>query len=149
MQHDERFGTGRQPFENPLHAPHIVEVGLVALGAGLQLVERLGTPQHHDGQDGELLAGEGPGLAEHLTVLGHPSVGGEQDPGEVLLPQVVQGAGHHVLVIADHRLPVGGLVAGQGQRVEGEGILLRSRRFLLDQAAEDAHLLGRELVHGP
>jgi hypothetical protein len=63
---------------------------------------------------------------------------------EVNQPGVLQGRHrllNEVLVVRDHRVAVGGLIARRDQGVQREGVLLRRRQLLLDEAADHPSFL--------
>ena len=68
-------------------------------------------------------------------------------PGEPLRLQGEHGVLHQRRVVVHDGMPVGRLVAGRGQGLEGEGIDLRGRRLLLNEAAEHAGLRRGEVEH--
>src|SRR4051812_2167416 len=69
-------------------------------------------------------------------------------PEQVALAQTADRETHRGHVVRDDGVAAGGLVAGGEQCVLGEGVLLRRRQLLLDQAAEDTSFLSRELHAG-
>ncbi len=63
-----------------------------------------------------------------------------------------QRLGHRAFFESDDRIPVRRLVARRQESVEGEGILLRRRQLLLDEAADHPSLLevqAHPLIIGP
>ena len=75
-----------------------------------------------------------------------PSYGGlTPRPGRLFALKFQPPKQQRLLVVLADRLPAVGLVAGRAQRVERERVASRDGHLLLQQAAEDALLLGVEL----
>ena len=121
------------------------------LGAGAQLAGRLRAPEQQHGEQRPLVGLEPEPLVEDLVVLQRPPPGvGPHDPQQSALLERPRGLLDGLLVVVDDRLAVAGLVAGGAQRVGRERVRRRHGRLLLQQAAEDALLVGfqdRELGH--
>ena len=103
--------------------------------------------------DAELLLGEFQraefGIAKAMLVLRDAAaVPGRSVAHHVLLHQRIDGLLHHGFGQFEHRLAVGLLIAGVGEGVERQRILIRRGDFLLDQAADHARFVRREFdVH--
>ena len=104
--------------------PKVVELRH-PLTPGADLADRLGAAEHQDRQDGQLRLVDAEGVPEHVFVAhDRPAVGRVDKAGQALLLEGPDGQLGGGLVIGDHRIAVRGLVTGQGQRVEAQGILL-------------------------
>ena len=57
---------------------------------------------------------------------------------QLFLPQTVEGPDHISLFKQHHRVTVRLLIAGIGQRIQGQGIVLGRRQIFLDQATHDS-----------
>ena len=119
-----------------------LEVGerMQALRTLPELARRLRAAQHQHGEDRLLRRGEPERLVEQVTELrcatalraGEARVAGAPEAGE--------GLTDGRLVVVDDRVAIGGLVAGQAQRVEAQRIGIRGRALLLEQGPQDPHL---------
>ncbi len=113
------------------------------LGASAQLAGRLRSPEQQHGEQRPLVGVEPEPLVEDLVVLQRPPPGVRpDDPQQSPLLERPRGLLDGRLVEVDDGVPVARLVAGSSQRVGGEGVRRRHRRLLLQQAAEDALVLG-------
>ena len=99
----------------------------------------LGPAKEEHGQERTLPAVEGQCLVDHVPVAhGGPAMGGEDETDETLLLQLVEDRDHGVLVVVGHGLPVGCLVAGGDEGVQGERVLLGSGELLFQERADHA-----------
>ena len=110
-----------------------------AVRAEPELAHGLGPAKEEHGQERTLPAVERQCLVDHVPIAhGGPAMGGEDETNETLLLQLVEDRQHGVLVVVGHRLPVGCLVAGGDEGVQGEGVLLGSGELLFQERADHA-----------
>src|SRR5581483_10056654 len=64
-----------------------------------------------------------------------------RQPRQAVAREALRGVPNGALVVVGDRVTIRGLVTGKAERVQREGILIRSRPALLDQTSEDP-LLG-------
>ena len=136
-----------QPLEHLVHLYGAVEV-VQPVGAREQLPRRLRAAQHQHREQGLLLAADLQRLVEQVAVLGGAAGVAAGEPRPAPLAEAVERVADRGLVVVHDRVAVGRLVAGQAKGVEGERVGVRRRALLLEQAAEDAQLGGREVMHG-
>ena len=114
-----------------------------ALGALEQLARGLRPAQHHHGQHRLLLGPDLQRLVEQVAELGRAAAVVAGQPREAPAAEAVERVADRLLVVGDHRLAVGALVAGRAQRVQGQRIGVGRRALLLEQAAR-----GRAALRG-
>ena len=116
------------------------------LGAGAQLARRLGAAQQQHREQRPFVVGQVEVLVEDLVVLQRAPAGrGPDDPQQPAVLEPAADLLDGLLVVVDHRVAAAALVAGGAQRVEGQRVAVRHRALLLQQAAQDALLLGIQL----
>ena len=109
-------------------------------GVPAQLAHRLRTAQHQCPHHGQLRRAQVHHLRHHVFVFGHPATAAMKNVTKTLLTQSLQSVGDSVFVICGYRIAVVLLITGNGQRVEGQGIVLRRSELLLNQGAEHSNL---------
>jgi 7-cyano-7-deazaguanine reductase len=121
--------------------------GVQAFDPWFELPRRLGAAQHENGEQRQLGIGQTECVVQQVPILDRTAArpAGEAHPAAPA-PPVERGADGR-LVVLDHGVSVGALVAGRAQGVERERIDVWGRTLLLDEAAENANLHGIE-VHG-
>ncbi len=75
-------------------------------------------------------------LLEPLVVLDHPDHRGLDEPDELAVTEASQRVDDRRLVIGDHRVAAGGLVAGGPEGVEREGVRVGHRALLLQESSQ-------------
>jgi hypothetical protein len=111
----------------------------------------LRTAEHKEAEDSGLVATKIEDGADPMFVLGDASgrfseaVADRVDEGEVF--KRMEGLTNLFFGEIEDRIAAGALVAGVKQGVEGEGVVLWRGDLFLDERAEDAELMGREM-HG-
>jgi hypothetical protein len=111
----------------------------------------LRTAEHKEAEDSSLVAAKIEDGADAMFVLGDASgwfseaVADRGDEGEVF--KRMEGLTNLFFREIEDRVAAGALVAGVKQGVEGEGVVLWRGDLFLDERAEDAELMGREM-HG-
>ena len=100
--------------------------------------------QHRDQR--RLLGAQPQLLLEPLVVLHHPDHGGLDEPDEFAVAEASQPIDDRRLVIGDHRVTAGGLVAGRPEGVEREGVGVGHRPLLLQESSQ--HPLLDRVQHG-
>ncbi len=78
-----------------------------------------------------------------MTVLGRAARSGQAHVAATL--EAMQRVAQDRVVVVDHRLAVGRLIACQTQRVQGEGVMIGCGALLLEQATEHADLSGGQV----
>ena len=117
---------------------------LEALAACLELAGRLRAAQHqHAEQRACSPSSSGRRSASRWRYFAARDCRRRSPAAPVRAAQARCRLAHVVLVVVDHRVAVGRLVAGQAQRVERQRVGVGRGALLLDQAAEDAHLRRR------
>jgi hypothetical protein len=122
-------------FDQPLEgAAHGGDIGkpVKAVAALFQLTGGLRPAQHQHGHQSGLGRLEAERLVEELAVLGSAAAGAAGQTGPATLRQAPQCLADRCLVVLDDRVPVGRLVAGQPQGVQGERVGVRGRTLLLE-----------------
>jgi hypothetical protein len=145
---DERpVGARHQLLELEFHLAHVPERG-EARSVRAQLARRLRAAQQQLAHDRGTLRGElqGPELrvAEQVLVLRHPAAESRLFEHQLAAHQAVHQRLHLALVELEHRVAVALLVAGVGQRVERQRVLVRRGDLLLDEAADHACFVGSQ-----
>jgi hypothetical protein len=111
----------------------------------------LWTAEHKEAEDGCLVAAKTEDGADPMFVLGDASgwlseaVADRGDEGEVF--EGMEGLADFFFCEIEDRVAAGALVAGVKQGVEGERVVFWRGDLFLDERAEDAELMGREM-HG-
>ncbi|CAA9462706.1 MAG: hypothetical protein AVDCRST_MAG38-303 [uncultured Solirubrobacteraceae bacterium] len=128
--------------QDPQHRPEGLEVGegMQPLRALAQLSRRLRASQHEHRQDRLLGRVEGERLVEQMAELGRATALRAGQAGVASASETGQGLADLRLVVVDDGVAVGGLVAGQAQRVEAERIGVGRRALLLEQGSQDPDL---------
>ena len=104
-----------------------------------KLSDGLGSAKQERGEERTLATVEGQGFVDHVAIAnGGPAMGGKDETDETLLLQLGEDRQHRALVIVGHGLPIGCLVAGGNEGVEGERVLLGSGELLLHERADHA-----------
>ena len=101
---------------------------------------RLRAAQHEHVENRDLRVVEPERAVERVAVLHRAPIGPARERGPLALHEPVDTAADRVLVVIHDRVAVGGLVAGEPQRVQRERIDVGRGPLLLDQAAEHADL---------
>ena len=86
----------------------------------------------------------GSASASRCRYFARAAAGAAGQAGEAAALQTVQRVADDRVVVVDHRVAVGGLVARQPQRVERQRIGVGGRALLLQQAAEHPDLAGAQ-----
>src|SRR4051794_14690171 len=126
---------------------HLAPVGerVQPVGAGAQLTGRLRPTEQQHRQERPLVGLEAEPLVEGLVVLQRPPAGvGPHDAQQIPLLERSRDVLDGLLVVVHDGLAAARLVARRPERVAAEGVRRRYRRLLLEQAAEDALVLGPE-----
>jgi hypothetical protein len=143
-------GAGSHALESGLNGGQIIE-GVKAVGAAAEFAGGLRTAKHKEAEDSSLVAAKIEDGADAMFVLGDSSgwfseaVADRGDEGEVF--KRMEGLADFFFCEIEDRVAAGALVAGVKQGVEGEGVVLWRGDLFLDERAEDAELMGREM-HG-
>src|SRR4051794_1182550 len=111
-----------EPYERRLDIGVGGEV-MEALGACLELGDRLGTSQHQHGEHGRLGREEVERLVEEVAVFRDTRAGPRRRARPADLTEPLRCRAYLRLVVVDDRLAVRRLVAGEPQRVQRQRIL--------------------------
>src|SRR5829696_5131482 len=130
-----------QTLQRPAQLVHAGEP-VQPLGACLQLSGRLRTAQHEHVEHRDLRAVEAECAVARVAVFHRAPVRPARERGPLALHEPVDGSADRVLVVVHDRIAIGGLIAGEPQRVQRERIDVGRGPLLLDQAAEHADLDG-------
>jgi hypothetical protein len=133
-----------QPQQRLVNAGQIGE-RVHPLAALLELAGRLGAAQHQHADDRLFAGAHRQCLRKQVPVLRSPAAGAAGHTGEPATLETVQRIADDRVVVVDHRIPVGGLVARQPQRVERQRVGIGGRSLLLQQAAEHSRLRGGQV----
>src|SRR5207248_1566546 len=149
--HERAILAGPQALECAFNLRDVGERGHAAR-ASAQLTGSLRAAQQQLAHERELLRGELEcsvlGVAETVLVFRNPTAEARLLDHEVLSGKLVQGVLNRALVHLHDRIAIALLVARIHQSVERQGVLVRCRDVLLDEAADNARLECRQLdVH--
>jgi hypothetical protein len=101
--------------------------------------------EHKEAKDGGLVAAKVEDGADSMLIFGNSGIADRGDESEVF--KRMEGLTNLFFSEIEHGIAAGALVAGVKQGVEGEGVVLWRGDLFLDERAEDAELMGREM-HG-
>lgn len=120
-----------------------------ALRAGTNLAGGLRAAQEEDGHHGDVAVIQLEMLGEVVAVFLDAVAGAENDGDEFFLAKVIDAVLDGALVVGGDGVAIGGLIAGEDEAIEGEGVILGGGALLLEEAAEDAGFDGGEIEgHG-
>jgi hypothetical protein len=91
---------------------------------GPQLARRLRSAEQQHAEQRHIAAVKGVVIQQIVLVLLHTRSGAEDHRRELLLAQCIHAILHRLLVVADHRLAVRRLIAGKGEAVQRQRIVL-------------------------
>ena len=132
----QRVGAVAQPPELRFELLEVGEVGH-PLRAGPQLARGLRASEHEDSQDGEARGVQSETFVEHLAVSGgRRPLRRVDEAKEASLFERGQRQLDRRLVVGDHWVTVGRLVARQDQGIQREWVVLGRCQLLLRQAAD-------------
>jgi hypothetical protein len=137
-------GAGGQALEGGLNGAEIVE-GVETVGAAAEFAGGLRAAEHKEAKDGGLVAAKVEDGADSMLIFGNSGIADRGDESEVF--KRMEGLTNLFFSEIEHGIAAGALVAGVKQGVEGEGVVLWRGDLFLDERAEDAELMGREM-HG-
>jgi hypothetical protein len=122
-----------------------------AFAARAQFADGLRAAQHQHAEQCDLGGREEDGVGEGVLVFRDAAFRAVVNRREPLGAQAIEGAGNLAVVERRDRVAVGELVAGVGEGVERERIILGRREGFFDEGAEDADFGGgkrRRGIHG-
>jgi hypothetical protein len=137
-------GACSQALESGLDGGEVVE-RIEAVSATAKFAWSLGAAEHEEAEDGGFIAAKIEHGTNPMLVLGNAGVADRSDKSEVF--KRMEGLANLFFRQIEDRVAAGALVARVKQGVEGEGVVLWRGDLFLDERAEDAELVGREL-HG-
>ena len=144
--HDQRLGAGRETVDRGVDGIGVARwAPRVALGAGRDLVERLGAAQQQHRQHGEFVAVEAERIIDDVFVLAHPVACAAHRACEPSLAQLEHERIDLALAEVQHRVAAGRLVAGSLERLGGQRVVVGGGFRLLDQRREDPGVLGTDI----
>lgn len=132
----ERRLAIHQEVEGGMDGVQVVEC-IHAFGAGAELAGRLGATKEQDADQGGLVAVEVEDVGKAMLEFWDAAVGGG-GAGQVLVSERVESAANGFFVEIHHRFPIGLLVGGVLESVEGQRVIVGRGDFFFDEAAEDA-----------
>ena len=146
----QRFGLPfHQTGQAGIHGFQVVEL-VKPLSARAQFTGGLGAAQHQHAQHGGLPTAQVDDLRQAVRMLGHPHIVAAQARRQSLGTQSGQRRLYRILVVRDHRLAVGFLVASVHQRVQRERVILGRRDLFFHEGAQHPRLNVVQLdAHAP
>ncbi len=113
----------------------------------VQLTRRLRAAEQEDAQDGGLRRIESERLVEELPILRRATARAAREPRPAAAGELLERFVDLPFLELENRLAIRRLIAGEAERVERQGVLIRGRALLLEQAAEHPELDGIGVVH--
>jgi hypothetical protein len=135
-------GPGRQALKGGLDRGQVVEA-VETVSTAAKFTRGLGSPEHKEAKNRCLVAAKIQDGADPMLVLGNPRVADRSDEAQVF-KRMERLADLFFGEIKD-RVATGSLIARVKQSVEREGIVLWRGDLFLDEGAENAELMGREM----
>jgi hypothetical protein len=143
-----RDGAGSHALESGLNGGQVIE-GVKTVGAAAEFAGGLRTAEHKEAEDSSLVAAKIEDGADPMFIFGNASGWFSEavaDRGGEVFKRM-EGLADFFFCEIEDRVAAGALVASVKQGVEGEGVVLWRGDLFLDERAEDAELMGREM-HG-